>query len=271
MRKRSLMIAAFGSLAVLASGCGSSKPSGPDATVYNYDFSCMGNALPATTPATIKVSGVTQEIYSDQGVATLRMLPDGALTACQMSVSPDMCTSSSMNYGTAMSGSDGSWAFNPDPATNSAPLDVYLYVQKTGDRTTYLWPNSQLYADNIGVKVPVMLNAFVAELSALAIQQSPQKAIVGLDLVDCQNQPVVDVANVMITLKLNGQDLGSLSLIDAHAFNDAFAGDFFLLNVPPGDIEASATWKGKPFRSHHIITTAGTTSETKLAPGYLPN
>ncbi len=54
-------------------------------------------------------------------------------------------------------------------------LDV-VHVKKVGSRTTYLWPNSPLYADNPNVRVPVMLNAFVASLSALGIQQHPEKS-----------------------------------------------------------------------------------------------
>jgi hypothetical protein len=253
-------------LAIAVTGCGGDPDAGPDATVYNYDFTCLQNNLPITAPATIRVQGIAQEVYTDAGRASLQVLADADIVACRKG---GPCTDTD-NYGTARSAADGAWAFNPDPVTDGAPLDVFMYVQKLGDRTTYLWPNSPLYADNLQVKVPVMLNAFVAQLSALGIQQSPAKSIVGVLLVDCADQPIVDSDNVKVTLKLDGAEIPSLSFIDAHIFNEDFNGDFFLLNVPIGDIEVGATYKDMPLRAHTITTFPGTTSETKLAPGFRP-
>ena len=270
-------------LASAATACGGDDAAKPDATVYNYDFSCMGNETPATAPATILVQGLAQEVVTVNGQATLSPMPWAAdaptghdpphIVACKEG---GLCEGgtypnpSPNNYGEVWAAMDGTWKFDPDPATNGVPLDVYMYVEAVGERKTYLWPNSPLYADNPNVKVPVMKNAFVAQLSALGIQQSPLSAIVGLMLVDCQDQPIVDADNVKVTLKKDGAEIPNLSFIDAHIFNEDFNGDFFLLNVPAGAIEVGATYKGMPLRGHAIRTEAGTTSETKLAPGFRP-
>ncbi len=263
--------ALLAALAIAATGCKAitgTCHNADAAPVYNYDFSCMGNSLPATAPPQIVVRGVTQEIYINHGIATLQMLPDADLIACRA----DMTTcDATTNYGTAHSGADGSWEFLPMPQTGGAPLDVHLFVTKFGERTTYLWPNSPLYADNIGTKVPVMQNAFVASLSALGLQQHPEKAILGLMLVDCAKQPIVDSDNVQLSVTVNGMPVTSLAPIDAHIFNEDFNGDFFLMNMPTGTTEVGASWLGKPLRGHTIITYPGTTSETELAPGFLPD
>lgn len=257
--------AALASSALVA--CGDDGATPDAAPVYNYDFTCAGNTLPATAPATVNVGGFTQSVYIDQGFVTLSMLPDADLVACKADM--PVCDETT-NYGTAKAGADGAFLFTPPPETGGVPLDVYAYVKKTGSRTTYLWPNSPFYADNPTVKVPVMLNAFVAQLSALGIQQSPERGIVGVLLVDCNDEPIVDADNVKITLSQDGADIGSLTFIDAHIFNADFAGDFFILNVPVGKIDISVTYKGMEMRGHSVLTFAGATSETKIAPGFRP-
>ncbi len=89
-------------------------------------------------------------------------------------------------------------------------------------------------------------------------------------LVDCVDAPIIDADNVKITLSQNGAVIPNLSFIDAYIFNDDFAGDFFLLNVPTGPIDVVVTYKGMEMRGHPMVTYGGTTSQTKIAPGFRP-
>lgn len=255
----------------LASGalvaCGNDGATPDAAPIYDFDFSCLGNTIPSTIPAMLTISGATLDVYTQTGALTLGPLADAQITACA-SVMP-ICDSTT-NAGVAYSGADGSFGFNPPPMTGGMPLDVYMYVSKVGSRTTYLWPNSPLYADNPALTVPVMQDAFVSSLSALGIQQDPAKALVALALVDCMGQPIVDSNNVEITLSQDGKAIGNLLLISAQLFNENFSGSYFILNVPPGPIDIAVTYKGMPMRGHAITTYPGTTSQTKIAPGFSP-
>jgi hypothetical protein len=259
------LAAALATIGTAACGCpsGSTADAAP---VFNYDFSCMGNALPLTAPATITVAGLAQEIFIDMGIAQMKPMPDADLIACKNDGSTCDPTT---NEGIARSGPDGKYAFAPK-ATGGTPLDYYLYVEKVGNRKTFLWPNSPLHADNPAVEVPMMQNAFVAALSALGIPANVNKSIIGLLAVDCASTPILDADNVEVTISQNGQAIPNLTLIDAHIFNDQFAGYFFLMNVQVGNLDVSATYKGQPFRTHRIVGYPGMTSETKLAPGFLP-
>lgn len=265
LRLRHCLTAALASSSLVA--CGNDGATPDAAPVYNFDFSCVGNAIPATVPAMVTISGATLDVYTQMGALTLGPLANAEITACATAM--PTCDST-MNAGVTQSGEDGSFGFNPPPMTGGMPLDVYMYVTKAGSRTTYLWPSSPLYADNPALMVPVMQDAFVLSLSALGIQQRPENALVALTLVDCKGQPIPDAGNVTITLSREGTVIADLLVIDAHLFNDNFSGSFFILNVPPGRIDIAVTYKGMAMRGHAITTYPGATSQTKIAPGFVP-
>ena len=257
--------------AIVALAACSGDSAGPDAKTFmdappNYDWSCMGNTAPTTATDAVTVSGIVQEIYSKDGTPSVRPIPDALLLACSVSATCDGTT----NDGITTSAADGTFSVGPHPI-GGVPYDSYMLVSREGfDRTTYLYPASPLIADNTGVKIPIMQNAFIAQLNALGISQAANKSIVGLQLVDCMEEPITDSANVQLSIKVDGVDVTGFgtSIINAGQFSADFAGDWFIINVPEGTTEVGATWNGKPLRPRTITTIHGTTSETKLRPGF---
>ena len=200
------------------------------------------------------------------GTPSLRPIEGATLIACAVNAAAcDLAT----NDGTTVSAADGTFSVGPHP-TGGVPYDSLMLVQRDGNRTTYLFPSSPLTGDNTGVLIPIMQNAFIAQLNALGISQAANKSLVGLQLVDCTNTPITDTANVKLSIKVDGMDVTGFgtSIINAGQFSADFAGDWFIANVPAGTTEVGATWNGMPLRTRTITTIAGTTSQTQLRPGF---
>lgn len=258
-RRHALTAAAF---AALLSACHES-PFPADASSV-YDLSCAGNTRPTSATPNIYVYGTVKEVFSDPtrgGSPGLRTVQGAMLEACMVGVDP--CTVD----GSATSMADGTFAMGPHP-TGSVPYDGYLYITNTGDRTAYLFPNAPLAEDQHDVNVTLMLNAFVAQLSALGIAVDQNKSIVGLQVLDCAGTPIGDSKNLKLEVQQNGSDVNNLNFIDANPFGDAFAGDTFVINVPPGMIDIGASYQGTELHRHTIMTVAGTMTETQIRPGY---
>lgn len=253
-------------VALAACGGGGDDPPPPDAQEFPaYDFSCMGNAAPTTAADTVTVYGVTQEIKSEDGTPVIRPLGDVTMVACPVGTELGGCTPGPTTMTT--SNADGTFAMGAEP-TGGVPYDAYLRVEHIGHRTTLLYPSSPLIGDNMNVEVPLMLNAFVAQLAALGLAQDATKAIVGLQLTDCAGLAIADNANVVLRLQQGGAEVTGTTLLNASMFSADFAGAYFILNVPAGATDVGATYKGTPLRGHVITTVAGTSSLTEIRPGY---
>jgi len=256
--------------AIALTACGGGD-GGVDAQIFkdappNYDFSCTGASAPTTATDTVTVYGLVQEVFADEaqgGTPAFRSLAGAALEAC--SVGASTCAD-----GLATSQADGTYAIGPHP-TGGTPYNGRLHVTHAGDRITYLYPDQPLKADFHGANVPMLLNAFVAQLAALGLSQDAAKGLLALQLVDCTGALIADPKNVTLIIQQNGSDVGGTNIINAASFSHAFDGDFFILNVPIGQTNVGAIYNGvtmRTLRNHTIESIAQATTVTQLRPGY---
>lgn len=246
--------------------CGEDAPTGPDAQVFpDYDFTCTANAQPVTATETVTVSGTAQEIVAVDGTPTIRPLADVTMVACRLGTEAGGCMPGPTTMTT--SGPDGAFVMGAEP-TGGVPFDAYLRLEHFGHRTSYLYPHAPLIADNIDLEVPMMLNAFVAQLAALGLAQDMSKSILGIQVNDCAGLGIADSTNVVLSITQDGVDVVGTTVLDASVFSGAFGGAFFVMNTPAGATTVSATYKGMPLRGHTVVTLAGTSTLTELRPGF---
>jgi hypothetical protein len=250
--------------AFIALAACSGDPARPDAQVFNYDFSCLGNSAPTTATDTVSASGIVQEAYSDHGTPSLANVEGATLYAC--TVGAATCDETTHDA-VGTSAADGTYTVGPK-VTGGTPYNGYLLVSHLGDRTTYLVPPSPLENDKTGVLIPILQNAFVAQLAALGLTQDATKAILGLQITDCTDAPMNDRMNIELSVKQNGSDVLMTSVISASQFSEEFGGDYFILNVPVGPTEVGATYKGMTMRGLTVTMVAGTSTVTRIRPGY---
>jgi hypothetical protein len=234
----------------------------------NFDFTCKSKAAPTTALDPITVSGVLQEVYSQDGMATQRPLADALIEGCNAAASDCLDANS---YGTTMSAADGTFTIGP-VTTGGSPFELFLMVTKVGDRTTRLYFATPIsFSQESGQRssdYPILQNAFVAQLAALGLAQDVNKSMLGIQLLDCMNQPITDAANVVLSIKQGGTEVTGTTVINAGKLSPVFGGGYFILNVPPGTVEVGATHAGQSLLPRTLVLTAGTTSETQLRPGH---
>jgi hypothetical protein len=256
--------------AIALTACGGGD-GGADAQIFkdappNYDFSCTGASAPTTATDTVTVYGIVQEVFADEaqaGTPAFRPLAGAALEAC--TVGSNTCAD-----GQATSQGDGTFVIGPHP-TGGTPYNGQLHVTHNGDRITYLYPDQPLKADFHGVSVPMLLNAFVAQLAALGLSQDAAKGLLALQLIDCTGALITDHKNVTLIIQQNGSDVSGTNIINAASFSHAFDGDYFILNVPVGQTNVGASYNGvtmRTLRNHTIESIAQATTVTQLRPGY---
>lgn len=240
----------------------------PDAFEPTFDFSCAGNAAPTTAPANITISGTASEVALSGTMPSIQAAHEATLTACKGDcMGPnalDTQTTPAMNCPTT------GCAFTTDPlATGDVPLDGYVRATKTGNRTSYVYPPAPLAADLAGAPVLMFTNtAFSGLLLFAQISQDAMKGNMVLALVDCANMPITDTANITLALKQGGQPVQGTTELNVSSLAPQLAGTYAIFNVPAGDIEVGATWKGMPLRAHTVGSFAGASTLTILRPGF---
>lgn len=221
----------------------------PDAQVF--DFTCMNNPAPTTAPATITLSGTTQNFnllaMMLEPVANAAVVTRNA--ADQMVGAP---TTSDMQ---------GNFTLANLP-TQNAPIDGYLEASKQGNRTARVYPPQPMNADQAMIPVPLLSNTtFGLIQQGAGVTQDPANGSVGLVILDCAGTAI---NGATISVKQGGVEVGEQ--FDAGAF---FPGTWFIFNVPPGATEVGATINAMPLRTHTIGSAAATTSGTIVNPGFI--
>jgi hypothetical protein len=234
----------------------------------DFDFTCQNKVAPTTSLDPVSVTGVIQEVYTDDGKATQRPLEGAKIDGCRSAAADCMGTN---KVGTTMSAADGTFTIGP-VATGGAPQELFLSVTKVGERTTRLYFATPITVNQVpghpGDDYPILQNAFVAQLAALGLTQDATKAMLGIQLLDCSDLPISDAANVVLSVKQAGTEVTGTNVLNAGKLSPMFAGGYFILNVPAGTIEVGATHAGKALLSRTVVLVAGTTTETQLRPGH---
>lgn len=264
--------------AVTIIACGSDHKASPDAPVVlidapidskvidaapdapSFDFSCAGNSAPAVN-ANVTISGAVEEIGFAGGSPTITPLSGAAVTLCKGN-----CNGTSNQLGSGTTNGSGDFSIGP-VATGGTAIDGYARVTHTGDRTILGFPAAPVATD---VTQPVITfsDTLIALLGNVGCSQQAGNGMVALFVTDCMNKPLSDSANVTVSVQQGGSNVGDPP-IDAGTLSPMAAGFYLVCNVPA----AAATTVGAKYmnmdlRAHDVLTTAGTTTETIVRPGY---
>jgi hypothetical protein len=236
-----------------------------DAPPLNYDFTCLGNAAPTTAAASITVSGIVTQVDLQGMTPSITPLDGATLDGCKAGAAN--CTAAGNHYGTEVT-SAGGGLFSIGPFdTGTTPVDMYVSMTNTGDRPGRVYPAGPLAADLPNMPVLTFTTGAFAALGGLEGQMAANGTI-GLLIADCTNTPIADPTNVTLSIKQNGSPVAGTTTLDASSLSAMAAGLYVVFNVPPGDTEVGATYKGMTLRAHTVTVVQATDSETIVRPGF---
>lgn len=256
--------------------CGSDKAATPDAPVVihdspvdtklidaapdapSFDFSCAGNSAPAVG-SNVTVTGTVNQVGLMGTTPTFGPLAGAAVDFCKGS-----CTGAQNNLGSGTSDGSGNFSLGPVD-TGGTAIDGYVRVTHTGDRTILGFPASPFAADGIQ-PVITFVDTIIQFGNAFGCPQTAGNGMIGLLVTDCNNQPIT-ASGVTVAAQQGGSDVGDPP-VDASALNQMAAGFYLICDVPPGTTTVTATYNGMTLRAHDVTTTAGTTTETIIRPGF---
>lgn len=231
----------------------------PDAP--GYDLSCIGNSV-GNTAATVTVAGTVTELSIMGTSPQIAPLPDATLNACKGN-----CAGAN-KLDTQTSDASGNF-MTAALTTGGAPLDGYIRMTHTGDRTVMAYPPSPLTQNLDSVPVLTFTDGALQALVALGIcPQTGTNGMAALLVTDCMNARISDTANVALSIKQGGTEVTGTTVLDAGQLSSMGAGLFLVCNVPPGVTTVNATYSGMTFLAHDVTFTAGTTTETQIRPGH---
>jgi hypothetical protein len=222
--------------------------SGP---VVTGEFSCAGDPLPTTAPASITIAGnVADESISGQT----------PLDGVAISAYPSQTSTTPLANATSASG-----AFSIVVGTGGVPLDGYLKASKSGELDTYLYPNAPLAVSSSGLSV-VMLTSSTYGFLAIGggVTQDDTKGDLAVVVLDCNAQPVsgaIVMTSPAGTVRYSGSAGPSASAVATST--DGLA---YVFNVAAGDVTVSATAGSVSLRSHHLVSRAGAFTTTLVTP-----
>jgi hypothetical protein len=238
------------------------SPPPPDAPAY--DFSCLGQPLPTTAPATVSVSGTVEEVAISGVSPGINPLSGASLVACANGAADCM---NANQLATATSDMTGAYTVGPI-TTNGAPVDAYVHLTHTGDRPTDEYPASPIAATLSGVPIITFQTTAFSELvTYLHITQDDANGNLTILVTDCAGTAIGDSANLTLSVQQNGADVPNTTVLDGGQLSSMAAGIYFVFNVPPGATAVSATYKGMNLLAHTVGAVAQETTATEIKPG----
>lgn len=233
-------------------------PPPPDAPPV-YDFSCFGKTQPTTAPANITFSGTTNEL-AIAGTSP-SITPVNGATVEFHKASDDSSLATSVTSAT-VAGADG--VFSQSIATGAKPVDGYLYVTRTNDIPSFLFPAQPAAADFTDVPVQLIAASAWTTLGSFT-GQTDANGLILLQILDCSGTSVSGVDMADVHVQQNSVEVGSKQ--DLSSLSSFGAGLWFVSNVPPGATTISATVQGHAFPVHTVKSAAKTVTLTQTVPG----
>jgi len=237
-----------------------------DAPPVNYDFTCMGNAAPVagSAAAAITASGIVTQVDLQGMTPSITPLDGATLDGCKAGAAN--CTNANQ-YGTEVTSAGGGlFSIGPfDTGTN--PVDMYVSMTKTGVRPARVYPAGPLIADQPNIPALTFTTSAFAAIGGLE-GQMPANGTIGLLVADCANTPIADGGNVTLSIKQGGNAVAGTTTLDASTLSAMAAGLYIVFNVPPGETEVGAMYKGMTLRAHTVTVIQATDSETIVRPGF---
>lgn len=234
-----------------------------DAPPPSYDLSCLNGTGPTTAPATVSIAGTTSSLSMGGGMA-LPNIPVNVYASAMPATS----------IGSATSDTAGAFTINNIP-TGTMPLDGFLKASDPATtptlRTSYLYPPSKVAMDLAGVPVTMVSQQTFGLIEMVGgTQDDTMNGAFVIAVVDCTNTPIKEAD---VSVKQNNTDVGSV--INLGQFVQQAAGTFFVLNVPDGAAEVTATYNSMTFPVRTLVAhkkpngnnTVGTITQTAVRPG----
>ena len=214
---------------------------GPDAPPGA--FTCNGQPIPNTAPATVDIAGTTVEI----GLGGQTAVPNTILAVF-------VAGSTTPLDSTTSSGATAAFQFTGLP-TGGVPVDGYLRGTFPGARkTSYVYPPTPIYQD-IDNALTVTVSETTADLLPALIEpdQLDTNGVVGIMVVDCLGNPiegaVVSTAPAGNAAVMYRDAAGTPSTVQGHTGPDGIG---IVFNVPAGDATVDVTYMSYNMREHVI-------------------
>jgi hypothetical protein len=219
---------------------------GSDASDGGLDFSCLGDALPSTAPASITLGGQTTD-YSGAGLAGVDLQAHNA---------------SGTGIGMTTSGSGG--AFTLTVVTGGVPIAGFLEASMSGAMTTYVFPPMPLASDEPNLVIPVVTPIEFVLLAEVAGQsQASTNGAIAVQVEDCGGLAVagatVTTASGTVVYLQNGVPSTTATATDSD-------GAALVFDVPPGAVAVGASVQGMTLRAHAVTSVAGALTATIVSP-----
>jgi hypothetical protein len=142
-------------------------------------------------------------------------------------------------------------------------------------RTTYLYPQFPLGASFDGLPAVLISESTIGLLAQIGApdQDDSANGVLAVIVNDCSTTMPKGIDGATLTVKQNGADVGYI--VDLGQLASQFAGTFFIVNVPDGPTEVTASYDGKTFPSRTVVAhkkpmgngAIGTVTFTIASPG----
>ena len=228
------------------------KDSGPTGDSGTPDYPCQFS-LPTTAAATLTLAGGVVE----QGLGTQSAAAGAAIDAYGTQTSTTSIANTT---------SDASGDFSLDIPTGGAPVDGYLKITKTGDLDTFLYPNFPLTTDQSKLAGILITQATFNTLAGfVTVTQDSTKGFTAVEVLDCAGN---SASGATVTTSAGGTTKynGAANIPSSTATTTGADGIAYVFNMTAGDATIMVSIGGKPYRTHHVFTRAGTFTITLATP-----
>lgn len=254
-------------------------PDAPPDAPQVVDLSCVNAPAPTTADDPIMSSGTAVELKLNGTTPTAVALDGAVVTGCKPGGD---CANNPTQYGSVTTpttvGMAGSWAL-PSVVTQGMPYDGYYKLTKAGDRPSLTFPPQPGTKSFSNIPLLVINSSTFALLTfGVGVNQQAQNGDLGLAVVDCKGNRILDSAHIQLIVQQNGQDVMGTTVVDLGASVAQAKGTYFVFNVPGGPsgsqapTTVNAIYSGVTppvtFRAHVVGVVAGTSTDTAIAPGY---
>ena len=204
---------------------------------------------PPVVPQMIKFAGITKESMQSSDV------PLAGVTVAVYSV-----TNEATPLG--MATSDASGAYTLMVPTNGSVVDGYLKATKSGYTDNYVFPAAPFQGDQLMANANLITTSNFGLLSFLVGQTAGHGLIVA-EILDASEASVMGatVASTPASSTYRYSDSGGTPTSTSSTNTD---GASFMVNVPVGHVDISATKSGMVFKTHGLVAHADAFTTTVI-------
>jgi hypothetical protein len=226
------------------SGGGNSTPDG----AKSADAHIFMDA-PPVVPQMIKFSGVTSESTQSSDVPLAGVVVG-------------VYASANESTPLAMATSDGSGAYTLMVPTNGSVVDGYIKATKSGYTDNYVYPAAPFQGDQLMANANLVTTSNFGLLGFL-VGQTAGKGLIVAEILSSADASVMGatVASTPASGTYRYSDSGGTPTSTSSTNTD---GASFMVNVPAGHVDISATKSGMVFKTHGLVAHADAFTTTVI-------